>query len=143
MTKLSIVAAIAAVAALGCADETDRADLADTTSVSTTAAPTTTTAPPEVREPVTVSAEGENTSDPFTLAAGRYTVHYRYGGSCYYAPSIEALSGGVGDFYASGDGPVEGDTNLYEVQDGQYFVEMITGPSPGCPWMLTFTPVQG
>jgi hypothetical protein len=35
---------------------------------------------------------------------------------------------------------VEGDTNLYNLEATEYYIDMITGPAPGCPWTVTFTP---
>jgi hypothetical protein len=40
----------------------------------------------------------------------------------------------------TGTGPIEGDANAYNVEAGDYYVRVITGPAPDCPWELTLTP---
>lgn len=40
----------------------------------------------------------------------------------------------------TGDGPVDGETNVYGLESGNYYLNVITGPAPGCPWTVTLTP---
>lgn len=106
----------------------------------TTVAETTTTEAPA--EPLVFSAAGEQQTAPVQVAAGNYSVHYKFDGPCYYSGQLEPTDPDSFEMLdaGTGSGPVEGDTNLYNVEGGEYFVGMITGPAPGCPWTVTLTP---
>lgn len=147
-TATAALAVLALVVPLGaCASEAndDEAATDDVTTATegetTTTAPTTTAAPTPA--PTTLSGGGDTSTDPFTLDGGRYAVHYRFDGSCYYSATLESPSGEpmLVDL-GTGDGPVEGDTNAYAVEPGDYYVQVITGPAPNCPWEITLTPAD-
>jgi len=102
-----------------------------------------TSAPASAQTTATLAGDGQMSTDPLHLDAGHYEVHFTYGGTCYFAASLDRLTGGnVGGVGAlgSGTGPVEGDTNVYDVEAGEYYVDVITGPAPGCPWEITLSP---
>lgn len=97
-----------------------------------------TTAPAPAEQPRALSAGGEQTTASFPLAGGDYTAAYSFGGECYYSVDLEA-SGSVSA--GTGNGPVEGTTNVYGLRPGDYHLQVITGPDPDCPWTVTLTPV--
>lgn len=146
MRQLLLSVGVAVLLAAGCASEAgdDQATSAPmeppATAVSATEPTTTTTAPPAT-EPVTVSGPGDMSTNPFTLSGGRHQVHYRFDGDCFYGASLEPVDGGLllADL-GTGMGPVEGDTNVYDLASGDYYVRVITGPAPGCGWEITLTP---
>lgn len=77
------------------------------------------------------------TPTPSTCPAVGNTVAYSFTGDCFYGSFLASADGsGFGDSIASGSGPVDGNTNVYGVEAGTYYVKMITGPSPGCPWRI-------
>jgi hypothetical protein len=90
---------------------------------------------------LTLEGGGDMSTDPFQLDGGRYAVHYSFGGDCYYGASLEVTSGDTLAMHdlGTGTGPVEGDTNAYNVKTGEYYARVITGPAPDCPWMITVT----
>lgn len=121
--------AYALVFALGC-----NTDAEPVSSGSTSASSTTTSA---AEEPRTLSGGGELNTEPFRLAGGDYTAAYDFGGDCYYSIDIEGPSQ---DAAGTGDGPIADTTVLYGLDAGEYHLEVITGPTPNCPWTVTLTP---
>lgn len=109
----------------------------------TTEEPTTTTteAPPQ---PIVQTGQGDGQTPPLDVPAGNYAVHYQFDGTCFYGGTLVPIdSADPLDFpqdLGTGTGPVAGDTNIYDVPGGTYYVKMITGPAPGCPWTVTLTP---
>lgn len=107
-----------------------------TTTIRTTAEAATTTGV----ERVEVAADGEHNTAPFELAGGRYVVEYAFASDCYYsARLIPVDDGAYGEALATGTDAVSGTTNVYRVKAGTYYVRMITGPVPGCPWRIVLT----
>ncbi|MGK2852756.1 MAG: hypothetical protein ACSLE3_01395 [Microbacteriaceae bacterium] len=108
--------------------------------VTSTSAPSP-TATERQQESVTLSAEGEQNTAPFHLDGGSYAVTFTFSGGCYYGADLQGASTDPGrpESLASGSGPVDGTTNVYKVDEGEYYVEMITGPPPSCPWSITLT----
>lgn len=109
----------------------------DETTTSTT---TTTAAAAPTPERIEVAHDGQQNTDPFELVGGRYSVEYSLTGSCSYSGYLRAPDDRpVFESIANGSGPVDGTTNVYHVDPGTYYVRMITGPSPGCPWRIVLT----
>lgn len=124
--------AVAALLVAGCSSRSDDVGAAVGGAASTTA-------PPE--EAQTIGANGELSTDPFDIDGGRYVVTYRLDGDCYYSARLSPVEGDlIPESLAVGRGPVEGEGNVYDVAPGSYYVEMITGPDPNCPWEITLTP---
>jgi hypothetical protein len=97
------------------------------------------TAAPTSNAGITVSGPGQQTSSPFTLAAGNYQVHYKFGGDCFYSGELKSIDGSVDKFnFVTGSSATEGDTNLYGLPADPYYLDMTTGPAPSCPWTITF-----
>jgi hypothetical protein len=125
-------------------DATETTETAETTeapaTTTTTEPPTTTTAPPTPAV-LTLEGGGDMSTDPFQLDGGRYAVHHSSGGDCFYGASLEATGVDVLAMHelGTGTGPVEGDTNAYNVEPGEYYARVITGPPPDCPWTITLT----
>jgi hypothetical protein len=150
-TKVVITVVVAACIVLGvdgiaglADDVTTRETTHDTaTTEATTTLPSTPTPPPPP-ESVTLSSGGQQATAPFHLEGGRYTVHYRFGGNCYYGADLESTSAdaSVHEDVGTGMGPVEGDTNIYGIESGEYYVDMITGPVPDCPWEIVLTAAE-
>ena len=123
---------------------------ADTEAPANTEAPTTTeaattTIPPTTAAPATpmeFSGDGQRAGEPFELAPGNYLAAYSFDGDCFYGATVKPTDPDAFEFLDAGNGmgPLSGDTNLYGVEGGEYFLDMITGPPPGCPWKVTLTP---
>ena len=88
--------------------------------------------------PTTLSAKGATNTRKFTLAGGDYTVTYNFSGSCFYGANLQQSASGGTDL-ASATGPIKGTNNVYGVTAGSYYIYMISGPAPDCPWTLTLT----
>lgn len=90
---------------------------------------------------ISISGSGEENSDPFVLGGGDYAVSYNFSGTCQYGAFLEPTNNDniFGESIANGDGPISGETNLFDIDPTEYFVNMIANTSQGCPWTVTFT----
>jgi hypothetical protein len=126
----------------GTTTEPTTLDTPDTTSAPmrpSSSAPATTTA--KAAEPMRFEAGGETQTEPFNLTGGSYHSRFKFSGDCYYSVSLNRTDG---EYVANGElgsgmGPIEGETNLYNLQTAEYFIKAITGPAPGCKWEITLT----
>lgn len=96
---------------------------------------------PSPQQTITVSGQGDENSDPFLLEGGNYTISYNFSGSCEYGAFVEPTNNNniIGFDVARGTGPIQGDTNQFDVAPTEYFVDMIASTTQGCPWTITFT----
>jgi hypothetical protein len=85
--------------------------------------------------PVVWSGDGELTTDKQELN-GDYKVVLTVTQDCYYGPNLEG-AGRENLPSLQAVGTVE--SFVYGLS-GDYYIKMFTGPSPNCPWTLTFTP---
>lgn len=136
MTPVRWLAAFALVVLLGCAGGGATGTQRQASTTPTTAAGPTTTATPERVE---LAGGGDGNTEPFALRGGRYKLTYEYGGDCYYSASLRTTQDAAADDLPTGNGPISGDGNLFGVEAGDYFLNMITGPAPGCPWKVVIT----
>ncbi len=88
------------------------------------------------RQSVTMAADGDGNSAQFHLE-GDYAVSWQTTGDCSYYADLEGASH-EGLFSASA--AATGDGFVYSMPAGNYYVQMITGPVPRCPWTVTLTP---
>lgn len=104
-----------------------------------TAAPisaTTTTTTPAL----SWSGTGAQKTDRFHLPGGAYKATWRFGADCSYFTSLKLADGTQGsDSIGDARGPIDGTNNLYGIEEGDYYVDVNTGPAPGCPWTVTLT----
>lgn len=141
------VAVVAVVGLAACSDgapdESSSSTLPSPTLAGATIPPeaTTSTTPPTTvaKEVHQFSGAGQKNSDPVQIRGGSYIVTWKGSGTCFYGASLNPTSGGPGGRHSlgSGTGPIEQTDNVYGVPAGEYFLEMISGPAPGCPWTLT------
>lgn len=108
--------------------------LGDTSPPVSSAAPASPSAAPEA--PRTLSAKGSANTVKFNLARGDYTVNYNFSGPCFYGAFLWD-SPNHGTDLASGTGPIKGTANAYGVDAGSYYIHMISGSAPDCPWAIT------
>jgi hypothetical protein len=103
----------------------------------TTVPPTPPTTVPPRPQPLTWKGQGQQSTSVFQLAGGDYTETWRFSGACFYGGNLNPKDGSPGQTLGSGMGPVSGSDNLYNVAAGTYYIEMISGPPPSCPWTFT------
>lgn len=115
------------------------------------AAPTTAPAPPQEsaapapapaeahRETVTFSGDGRMQSEKARLE-GDYGVAWETKGSCYYSAQLEGGSTIGEQVFTASDRPLTGTGNIYGLDATDYYLDVITGPAPGCGWSVTLTP---
>lgn len=96
---------------------------------------------PAADDSISISGVGEENSDPFVLGGGDYAVSYNFSGTCQYGAFLEPTNNDniFGESIANGGGPISGETNLFDIDPTEYFVNMIANTSQGCPWTVTFT----
>jgi hypothetical protein len=109
-------------------------------SVSTTgsASPTSSQESATARATITCAGTGDGNSAKQPLS-GDYQVTLDALGDCFYGGDLEG-SGSEDLPTIMKSGTVT--SSLYGISAGDYYVDMITGPSPGCGWTLTLTPVD-
>jgi hypothetical protein len=92
---------------------------------------------------VTLSGDGEMKSKRVALK-GDYSVSWKTLGSCYYSADLESGSGsGLGEsVFTASDRPTSGTNNVYGLEAGNYYLDVITGPAPRCGWSATLTPIS-
>ena len=89
---------------------------------------------------VTFSGDGELSTEKQRLA-GSYTIEWTTEGPCYYAAELL----GEQDFGAqafTANNPASGANQVYNLQPGSYYLAVVTGAVPDCPWTATFVPNQ-
>lgn len=96
------------------------------------------TAAPE--QPLTFQGTTTLNTPPFSLQGGTYEAFWNAvlrESSCYLGIRLEPTGGGFGDLIVnnaiSGGDPMSGSTYLYNVEPGQYFLEVTT---TGCDWTI-------
>lgn len=99
-------------------------------------APTEAPAQPEPQT-VTVEADGGGNSAPFNLTGGDYRVTVITGGPCYFAFDLRPVPEGRRTSITRMDEAGEATTYLYGIGAGRYYMSVITGPVPQCPWSVT------
>ena len=87
------------------------------------------------RSSVVWSGDGEMTTDKQALS-GDYKVTLTATQDCFYGPNLE---GAGHEVMPSLNATGTAESFLYGLT-GDYYITMFTGPSPRCPWTLTFTP---
>ncbi|WP_454116064.1 hypothetical protein [Microbacterium aurum] len=88
------------------------------------------------RAVVVWEGQGEGASAKAFLE-GDYVVAWETFGSCYYSGD---LNGEAFEEVFSASDIASGSNNLYGVEAGDHYLDVITGPAPGCGWKVTLTP---
>lgn len=105
----------------------------DTNVQPTVEPPAEPTPTPEPIAPIVVAGDGEANTAPIQLN-GDYRVVWTVGNDCFYGADLE---GADRESIFTASEPGSGETFLYDLR-GEYYVQMITGPSPACPWSISF-----
>jgi hypothetical protein len=90
-----------------------------------------------VRSVVNFSGEGETIGTEKRILGGDYKISWETFGKCYYAAD---LSSGE-SLFTAGD-LASSNSYLYELVEGEYFLNVNTGPVPNCPWQISFVPIE-
>lgn len=90
---------------------------------------------------LSMAGDGDMSSDPFELDEGDYRVEWTTEADCSYGFYLQPL----GDQWPRENlgGGSEARThvdNVYGVEGGRWYLEVITGPAPRCPWSLELRP---
>lgn len=100
-----------------------------------------TTVPAVVDGRKTFDGKGDGRTSAVEMAGGNYVVSYDFEGDCFHGGHLRRADGSLSGAksLASGSGPMRGTDHIYGVKAGRYFVEMISGSAPGCPWQIVLT----
>lgn len=90
-----------------------------------------------VRSIVNFSGEGETIGTEKRILGGDYKISWETFGNCYYSAD---LSSGE-SLFTAGD-LASSNSYLYDLAEGEYFLKVITGPVPNCPWQISFLPIE-
>lgn len=90
---------------------------------------------------VTLSGPGDQNSEAFLLDGGAYSVTYDLSGDCSYFVSLRGVDDDpfVAESIASGDGPLTGETNLFDLPNTEVFLSVLANNSTDCPYAVTLT----
>ena len=84
----------------------------------------------------TFEGGGERSTEAFRLS-GDYVVTVTTGSDCFYGIDLDdADDGFTEESLATRSEPGTTTTNLFAIPRGRYFIDVITGPSPDCPWTV-------
>jgi hypothetical protein len=111
--------------------------LPDESATSSTATVSTESKITKPRTMVWFSGDGDVESTKKEFLQGDYRVEWKTYGDCVYYADLSS-----GNDIFSADAALENTTYLYGIPAGNHFVEVITGPAPSCPWMITFYPTN-
>lgn len=89
---------------------------------------------------VTLSGDGKMKSKKVSLG-GDYSVSWKTLGSCYYSADLEGGGGRGESVFDAYERPASGTNNVYGLDAADYYLDVITGPAPGCGWSVTLTPI--
>ncbi len=86
---------------------------------------------------VEISGAGAGQSEPFPMNRGNYKISYQTFKDCVYYADLELVSGErFSESVFKADAAVEGTNNIYNIDQGLYYISVITGPS--CAWEVEF-----
>ncbi|MGO4856217.1 hypothetical protein [Arthrobacter sp. 2MCAF14] len=90
---------------------------------------------------VTLSGDGQMTSKKVALK-GDYSVSWKTLGSCYYSATLKSGADSLSDPEAfTANHEASGTNNVYGLKAADYYLDVITGPTPSCGWTVTMMPV--
>jgi len=96
--------------------------------------------PSNVNDRVTLSGGGDGETRQFTLGGGSYTVRTEVGNDCYYSFTLRDPSDGSRVKSVTSMSDVGSSTvSVHGVDPGTYYIDVITGSAPDCPWDQTWT----
>ena len=130
-TLLVIVAAVAGPIPDGAASPVQTNS---TPSAQPTPAIEVTTPEPEDPAPLSFGLAGDGNTARAEMG-GDYSFEWETAGDCYYGADLE----GGNESLFTADSATSGTGYVYDLEPGEYYVQMITGPAPGCGWTVTFT----
>jgi hypothetical protein len=118
--------------------------LSGCTSNSSESSPETNQKQDSMQQEISFSGLGETSGTEKATFAGSYKVNWKTEGNCYYSGDLKGGELASFDYINafSVQDPAEGTSNLYDIPAGQYFLKVITGPTPMCPWSVTFIPTD-
>jgi hypothetical protein len=138
MRPWQVVLAIGVVAVLGLVFGSDLLDSLD--SGPTTfdeVSPTLGGSSEQVSVSRTLEGGGERATEAFRLE-GDYVVTITTGSDCFYGFDLDnADTSRTEESLGLMDEPGSMTTNLFAIPSGRYFIDVITGPAPSCPWTVT------
>jgi hypothetical protein len=89
---------------------------------------------------ITLEGEGDGDTESFSLSGGSYTIVTEVGNDCFYSFTLRDVTDGsrVEDI-TSMDEAGSTTVSLHGIEAGTYYVGVITGPAPSCPWSQRWT----
>lgn len=89
---------------------------------------------------VTLEGQGEGDTNTFSLSGGSYEIRTEVGNDCYYSFTLRDPSDGSRvDRITTMSEPGSNTVSLHGISSGTYYVAVITGPAPACPWSQRWT----
>lgn len=91
-------------------------------------------------ERIELKGKGDGATSSFRLNGGSYRVATSVSGECYYSFTLSNPSTGSRvERITTISEPDSTSVMLHGIVAGRYFVEVITGPAPACPWTQVLT----
>jgi hypothetical protein len=97
-------------------------------------------APSGASDRITLEGEGDGDTASFSLSGGSYSIVTEVGGECFYSFTLEDLADGSRvESITTMDEPGSTTVSLHGIEPGDYYLGVITGPAPSCPWSQRWT----
>jgi hypothetical protein len=91
----------------------------------------------DARAQVIFTGEGDTEGTAKQPLSGNYEVSWNTYGDCVYYADLSS-----GNDIFSADAITSGTMYLYDLDSGDFYIEVITGPAPSCAWDITFNPIK-
>jgi hypothetical protein len=97
-----------------------------------------------LRKEVSFSAKGSvRGTESKYFSEGNWKVSWQTYGDCYYAGMLEGNNISYSDGKViSASAITFGTSYIYDLKEGYYYMDVITGPSPYCGWDIKFIPIK-
>ena len=89
------------------------------------------------RETIIFKGSGDIEATAKQPLSGSYEVSWKTYRDCVYYAHLSS-----GNDLFSADGTFSGTSYIYDLPNGDYYIEVITGPAPSCGWDITFKPIN-
>jgi hypothetical protein len=84
---------------------------------------------------IVLEGKGDGATRSFSLGGGSYAVTTEVGNDCFYSFTLKDPSDGSRvESITSMTEPGSTTVSLHGIDPGSYYVDVITGPAPSCPW---------
>lgn len=94
---------------------------------------------PTATDRISVEGQGDGATRSFDLSGGSYDVTTQVGNDCFYSFTLkDPADGSRVESITTMSEPGSTTVSMHGIDPGTYYVDVITGPAPSCPWEQTW-----